>query len=155
MSNVIEKAVASKNSKKNFPLFRAGDTVQVHVLVKEGEKERTQIYKGIVIKLKGSGVSRCFTVRKISDGVGVERTFPFGSPIVEKIEVVSKGKVRRAKLYFLRKLQGKAAKLTSELVTQEAAPVMTAEEKAQEQAKKEARKASAKNTNKKPAPKKK
>ncbi len=129
MTNVIEKAVASKNSKKTFPKFRAGDTVEVHVIVKEGEKERTQLYKGIVIKLKGTGVSRCFTVRKISDGVGVERTFPFGSPIVEKIQVIATGKVRRAKLYYLRALQGKAAKLQSELVTQEASTEVSTEPK--------------------------
>ncbi|MCC6138048.1 MAG: 50S ribosomal protein L19 [Bdellovibrionaceae bacterium] len=119
MTNLLEKAVASKNQKKSFPLFRAGDTVEVHVIVKEGEKERTQLYKGVVIKLKGTGVSRCFTVRKISDGVGVERTFPFASPIVEKIELIAQGKVRRAKLYYLRRLQGKAAKLSSELVSKE------------------------------------
>lgn len=151
MSNVIEKAVASKNAKKTFPKFRAGDTVEVHVLVKEGEKERTQLYKGVVIKLKGSGVSRCFTVRKISDGVGVERTFPFGSPIVEKIQVISTGKVRRAKLYFLRKLQGKAAKLQSELVSQEVTE-LTPEERAAKAAKKAAAKRPAV---KKAAPKKK
>lgn len=129
MSNLIEKAVASKNAKKSFPKFRAGDTVEVHVLVKEGEKERTQLYKGVVIKLKGTGVSRCFTVRKISDGVGVERTFPFASPIVEKIDLIAQGKVRRAKLYYLRRLQGKAAKLTSELVSKEdLAVAMSAQE---------------------------
>jgi len=139
MANVIEKAVASKNTKKTFPKFRAGDTVEVHVLVKEGEKERTQLYKGVVIKLKGTGVSRSFTVRKISDGVGVERTFPFGSPIVEKIQVISTGKVRRAKLYYLRGLQGKAAKLQSELVTQETSDEAAAP-KAEKAAKKTAKK---------------
>lgn len=139
MSNVIAKAVASKNAKKNFPKFRAGDTVEVSVLVKEGEKERTQVYKGVVVKFKGHGVARSFTVRKISDGIGVERTFPFTSPIVEKIQVISQGKVRRAKLYYLRKLEGKAAKLESELVSQE--DNRTAEEIAAETEKKAARKA--------------
>lgn len=139
MSNVIEKAVASKNTKKNFPKFRAGDTVEVSVLVKEGEKERTQLYKGVVVKMKGHGVARSFTVRKISDGVGVERTFPFVSPIVEKIQVIAEGKVRRAKLYYLRALEGKAAKLESELVSQE--DTRSAEEIAAEAEKKAARKA--------------
>lgn len=139
MTDIIAKAVASKNTKKNFPQFRAGDTVEVSVLVKEGEKERTQLYKGVVVKLTGHGVARSFTVRKISDGVGVERTFPFTSPIVEKIQVIATGKVRRAKLYYLRKLQGKAAKLESELVSQE--DTRTAEEIAAEAATKAARKA--------------
>lgn len=139
MSNVIAKAVASKNVKKNFPKFRAGDTVEVSVLVKEGEKERTQVYKGVVIKLKGHGVARSFTVRKISDGVGVERTFPFTSPIVEKVQVISEGKVRRAKLYYLRDLEGKAAKLESELVSQ--VETRSADEIAAEAEKKAARKA--------------
>lgn len=115
MTNVVQKAVESAHSKKSFPQFRAGDTVEVHVRVKEGEKERTQIYKGIVLKIKGSGVGRSFTVRKISDGVGVERTFPFTSPSVEKVELVAQGQVRRSKLYYLRKLEGKAAKVKSEL----------------------------------------
>lgn len=139
MSDVIAKAVARKNTKKNFPQFRAGDTVEVSVLVKEGEKERTQLYKGVVVKLTGHGVARSFTVRKISDGVGVERTFPFTSPIVEKVQVIAQGKVRRAKLYYLRKLEGKAAKLESELVAQE--DTRSAEEIAAEAAVKAARKA--------------
>lgn len=147
MSNVIVKAVETVSKKngtanKKFPKFRAGDTVEVHVLVKEGEKERTQLYKGVVVKLKGMGIARCFTVRKISDGVGVERTFPFASPIVEKVQVIAEGKVRRAKLYYLRKLQGKAAKLQSELVSQE--DTRSAEEIAAEAEKKAARKANAK-----------
>lgn len=97
--------------------FGSGDTVNVFVKVREGEKERTQLYKGIVTKIQGAGVSRSFTVRKISAGVGVERTFPFASPAVEKVERVNVGSVRRAKLYYLRGLEGKAAKIESELVS--------------------------------------
>jgi large subunit ribosomal protein L19 len=96
--------------------FTAGDTVGVYVKVREGDKERVQLYKGVCIKVQGEGVTRTFTVRKISAGVGVERTFPFRSPSVDRVEVISKGKVRRSKLYFLRNLKGKAARLTSELV---------------------------------------
>lgn len=93
--------------------FRPGDSVNVFVKVKEGEKERTQIFKGVVTKLQNSGAGRSFTVRKISAGVGVERTFPFASPIVEKVELLTIGQVRRAKLYYLRGLEGKAAKINS------------------------------------------
>ena len=97
--------------------FRSGDTVNVFVKVKEGEKERVQVYKGLVTKVQGSGIGRSFTVRKISAGVGVERTFPFASPSIDRIEVLTKGNVRRSKLYFLRELEGKAAKIESELVS--------------------------------------
>lgn len=119
MTNVIQKAVEATHPKKSFPKFRAGDTVEVHVRVKEGEKERTQVYKGVVLKIKGSGVGRSFTVRKISDGVGVERTFPYTSPFVEKVELIAQGQVRRSKLYYLRSLEGKAAKVKSELYSGE------------------------------------
>lgn len=95
--------------------FRPGDTVNVWVKVKEGEKERLQVYKGTVTKFGGAGFSRSFTVRKISAGVGVERTFPFSSPAVDRVEVLATGKVRRSKLYYLRALEGKAAKIESEL----------------------------------------
>jgi large subunit ribosomal protein L19 len=91
--------------------------VEVAVKVKEGEKERTQIYKGIVIRVQGAGNGSNFTVRKMSSGVGVERTFPFVSPAIESVTVISHGKVRRSKLYFLRDLKGKAAKITSELAS--------------------------------------
>lgn len=97
--------------------FKSGDTVEVSVKVREGEKERIQLFKGVVTKIEGAGASRSFTVRKISDGVGVERTFPFASPSVEKIKLISKGQVRRARLYYLRKLAGKAARIDSELVS--------------------------------------
>ncbi|MCE3010157.1 MAG: 50S ribosomal protein L19 [Proteobacteria bacterium] len=116
-TNLVRR-VTQKASNKAISEFRTGDTVNVFVKVKEGEKERTQVYKGIVTKLQGSGASRSFTVRKISAGVGVERTFPFNSPAVEKVETLTTGKVRRSRLYFLRGLEGKAAKISSELVSQ-------------------------------------
>ena len=97
---------------KNLTSFKSGDTVSVGVKVSEGNKTRIQTFKGVVIKISsGSGVSKSFTVRKISNGIGVERIFPFHSPNIESIEVVKKGKVRRAKLYYLRKLKGKAARV--------------------------------------------
>lgn len=99
--------------KTDLPEFKAGDRVKVHVRVIEGEKERIQPYEGDVIAIKGSGMSRTFTVRKISSGVGVERIFPYNSPKVAKVEIVREGKVRRAKLYYLRKLSGKAARIKS------------------------------------------
>ncbi|RFT14703.1 MAG: LSU ribosomal protein L19p [Candidatus Saccharicenans subterraneus] len=94
--------------------FRVGDTVKVHVLIREGDKERIQIFKGDVIAKRGSGLGATFTVRKVSYGVGVERIFPLHSKMVKKVEVVRHGKVRRAKLYYLRQLKGKAAKLKEE-----------------------------------------
>jgi len=115
-TNLVRR-VTLKPVAKAMPTFRPGDTVSVSVKVKEGEKERIQLYKGVVTKLQGSGTARSFTVRKVSAGVGVERTFPFRSPAVDKVEVVSTGKIRRAKLYYLRDLDGKAAKIESELVT--------------------------------------
>jgi large subunit ribosomal protein L19 len=113
-TNLIRR-VTKRPVSKTIQSFRPGDTVNVHVKVKEGEKERVQLYKGVVTKINGSGVMRSFTVRKISAGVGVERIFPFTSPAVEKVEVVTTGKVRRSKLYYLRNLEGKAAKIDSEL----------------------------------------
>jgi large subunit ribosomal protein L19 len=95
----------------DVPLFSPGDTVKVHVKVKEGEKERIQVFQGLVIARKGGGVRETFTVRKISQGVGVERTFPVHSPVLEKIEVERHGQVRRAKLYYLRDRRGKAARI--------------------------------------------
>ena len=95
----------------DIPDFRAGDTVRVHAKVVEGTRERIQIFEGVVIKRRGEGVSETYTVRKISNGVGVERTFPVHTPRVEKIEVVRQGRVRRAKLYYLRDRQGKAARI--------------------------------------------
>jgi large subunit ribosomal protein L19 len=95
----------------DLPEFRAGDTVKVHVKVTEGTRSRVQIFQGVVIRIQGSGIGRTFTVRKVSFGVGVERTFPLHSPIFEQIEIVTRGDVRRAKLYYLRNLRGKAAKI--------------------------------------------
>lgn len=97
--------------KDDVPEFRAGDTVKVHVRVVEGKKERIQIFQGVVIARKGGGSRETFTVRKISGGIGVERVFPLHSPIIDKIEVSRRGKVRRAKLYYLRELRGKAARI--------------------------------------------
>jgi large subunit ribosomal protein L19 len=97
--------------KDDVPEFRAGDTVKVHVRVVEGKKERIQIFQGVVIARKGGGSRETFTVRKISGSIGVERIFPLHSPILDKIEVVRHGKVRRAKLYYLRELRGKAARI--------------------------------------------
>ena len=97
--------------KENLPNFRAGDTVRVNVRVREGEKERLQAFEGVVIARKHGGISETFTVRKISSGVGVERIFPLHSPSIESITVVRQGRVRRAKLYYLRNLRGKAARI--------------------------------------------
>ncbi|MBA4494711.1 50S ribosomal protein L19 [Paenactinomyces guangxiensis] len=105
------RAVTEGQLRQDIPLFRAGDTLRVHVKVKEGQRERIQVFEGVVIQRRGGGVSETFTVRKISYGVGVERTFPLHSPRIDKIEVVRRGKVRRAKLFYLRKLRGKAARI--------------------------------------------
>ena len=95
----------------DIPSFRAGDTIKVHVKVIEGNRSRIQVFQGVVIRRHGGGIGETFTVRKVSFGVGVERTFPVHTPIVEKIEVITRGDVRRAKLYYLRDLRGKAAKI--------------------------------------------
>jgi large subunit ribosomal protein L19 len=108
--NALEK-VEQAQMKKDVTPFRPGDTVKVHVKIKEGEKERIQVFEGTVIGLRRAQNHSTFTVRKISFGTGVERIFPLHSPVVDKIEVVRSGKVRRAKLYYLRKLRGKAARL--------------------------------------------
>jgi large subunit ribosomal protein L19 len=110
----IVRQLESQQSKKEPPDLRPGETVRVHVKVVEGEKERTQIFEGIVIGLSGAGNRATFTVRKISYGVGVERIFPLHSPRIDKVEIVSRGKVRRAKLYYLRQRSGKAARLYGE-----------------------------------------
>ena len=101
----------AKSLRSDVPAFRPGDTVNVHVKVIEGSRSRVQQFKGVVIRRQGDGVRETFTVRKISFGVGVERTFPVHSPIFEKLEVVTRGDVRRAKLYYLRDLRGKKAKI--------------------------------------------
>jgi large subunit ribosomal protein L19 len=97
--------------KRALPPFRVGDTVRVHYRITEGEKERIQVFQGVVIRRSGGGLGRTFAVRKVSGGVGVERIFPQASPNIDKLEVVSSGRVRRAKLYYLRELQGKKARL--------------------------------------------
>lgn len=97
--------------KEGLPEFRPGDTLKVHVRVVEGKKERIQIFQGVVIARKGGGTRESFTVRKMSGGIGVERVFPLHSPVLDKIEVMRRGKVRRAKLYYLRELRGKAARI--------------------------------------------
>ena len=111
--NIVGQLEAQQ-SKPAAPALRPGETVRVHVKIVEGEKERTQVFEGIVIGMSGSGSRANFTVRKISYGVGVERIFPLHSPRIDKVEVVSRGKVRRAKLYFLRQRSGKAARLVGE-----------------------------------------
>lgn len=104
-------ALNKKSIKKSIPDFRTGDTVKVHVKVIEGTRSRIQIFQGVVISRSGHGVSESFTVRKVSFGTGVERTFPINAPTIEKVEIVSRGDVRRGKLYFLRELRGKASKI--------------------------------------------
>ena len=104
-------SVDAPSLRTDIPDFRAGDTVKVHVKVVEGTRSRIQIFQGVVIRRHGRGVGETYTVRKVSFGVGVERTFPVHSPVIDKIEVVTRGDVRRAKLYYLRDLRGKAAKI--------------------------------------------
>ena len=108
--NILD-AVDAVSLRKDIPQFRAGDELKVHVRVIEGSKSRLQVFQGIVIRRQGDGVRETFTIRKVSYGVGVERTFPVHTPVIEKIELVKKGEVRRAKLYYLRDLRGKAAKI--------------------------------------------
>ncbi|MBC9224712.1 50S ribosomal protein L19 [Aeromicrobium sp. 636] len=110
MTNVIDQ-IAAQSKRDDIPEFRAGDTLKVHVNIVEGNRSRVQMFQGVCIKVQGSGIGRTFTVRKVSFGVGVERTFPLHSPVIEKIEIFSRGDVRRAKLYYLRNLRGKAAKI--------------------------------------------
>ena len=104
-------ALDADSLRADIPDFRPGDTVKVHVRVVEGNRSRIQVFQGVVIRRQGGGIRETFTVRKVSFGVGVERTFPVHTPVVEKIEVVTRGDVRRAKLYYLRELRGKAAKI--------------------------------------------
>jgi len=110
MTNLIDTLAASAK-RDDIPEFRAGDTLKVHVKVVEGNRARVQLCQGVCLRIQGSGIGRTFTVRKVSFGVGVERTFPLHTPIIDKIEVITRGDVRRAKLYYLRNLRGKAAKI--------------------------------------------
>nr|NNM91145.1 50S ribosomal protein L19 [Bacilli bacterium] len=107
----LVQVVAREQLRSDIPAFRPGDTLRVHVKVREGSRERIQVFEGFVIKRRGTAISATFTVRKISYGVGVERAFPLHSPKLEKIERVKRGKVRRAKLYYMRNLRGKAARI--------------------------------------------
>jgi large subunit ribosomal protein L19 len=109
--DVIEK----ESHRRDLPPFRSGDTVRVHVKIREGDKERTQVFEGVVLRRRNGGSSGSFTVRKVSYGIGVERIFPLDSPTVEKLEIKSRGHVRRSRLYFLRELRGKKARLRSKL----------------------------------------
>ncbi|MBA2870784.1 large subunit ribosomal protein L19 [Anoxybacillus calidus] len=110
MHHLIQE-ITKEQLRTDLPDFRPGDTVRVHVKVVEGNRERIQVFEGVVIKRRGAGISETFTVRKVSYGVGVERTFPVHTPKIAKLEVVRRGKVRRAKLYYLRQLRGKAARI--------------------------------------------
>lgn len=111
MRNKIMEAVESSQLRQDFPDFSVGDNIKVHVRIKEGEKERIQVYEGLVIAIKHAGTNKTFNVRKLSYGIGVERTFLFSSPLISHIDVVRKNKVRRSKLYFIRERTGKAARL--------------------------------------------
>ena len=104
-------ALDAESLRSDIPAFRPGDTLKVHVRVVEGNRSRIQLFQGVVIRRQGAGSRETFTVRKISGGVGVERTFPVHTPVIEKIEIASRGAVRRAKLYYLRELRGKAARI--------------------------------------------
>lgn len=110
MNNIIRE-LEKEQMRNDIPQFRPGDTVRVHLKVVEGQRERIQIFEGVVIRRRGTGIAETFTVRKISSGIGVERILPLHSPKIDKIEVVRRGKVRRAKLYYLRNLHGKAARI--------------------------------------------
>ena len=110
--NILD-SVAQDYLKKDIPAFNVGDTVKVHVKIKEGNRERIQIFEGFVLKRQNGGIAETFTVRRIASGIGVEKTFPLHSPWVEKIEVVRKGRVRRARLHYMRSRTGKAAKIKS------------------------------------------
>ena len=136
--NILD-VVDAASLRKDIPQFRAGDELKIHVRVIEGNKSRLQVFQGVVIRRQGDGVRETFTIRKVSYGVGVERTFPVHTPVIEKIELVQKGDVRRAKLYYLRDLRGKAAKIREKrdgivgygdgiLSTPEPAPVVVASE---------------------------
>ena len=112
--NIVQQ-IERDGLRRDLPPFRPGDTVRVHVRVREGDKERTQVFEGVVIRRRGGGRSASFTVRKVSYGVGVERIFPIESPSVQKVEIKSRGHVRRSRLYYLRDLRGKKARLRSKL----------------------------------------
>jgi large subunit ribosomal protein L19 len=129
MSDLVRRVTWDRIKKtKKLPDFGTGDTIGVYVKVKEGEKERVQLYQGVVLKMQGSGPSRSFTVRKIASGVGVERTFPLLSPSIDRVEIISRGKVRRSRLFYLRALKGRSARLDSEVYFGEETAVGAADE---------------------------
>ncbi len=107
----VIKQLEREQMRLDMPAFSPGDTVRVHVKIREGDKERIQVFQGVVISKRKGGMNATFTVRKVSYGVGVERVFPTHSPIIDKVEIVTRGRVRRAKIYYLRKLRGKAARI--------------------------------------------
>lgn len=109
--NIIEDIAKEINTKKDLPTFKAGDNITVYYTIKEGDKQRTQFFKGDVIQRKGIGATETFTIRKISHSIAVERVFPINSPLIEKIEINKKGKVRRSKIFYLRNLTGKKARI--------------------------------------------
>lgn len=112
MANVVMQDIINEvNPRAELPTFDAGDTVSVHYKIKEGNKERVQVFQGVVIQKKGTGSTETFTVRKMSSGVGVERIFPSNSPFIDKLEVLKRGKVRRSRIYYLRERMGKAARI--------------------------------------------
>ena len=112
----VIKQLEREQMRMDMPDFLPGDTVRVHVKIKEGDKERIQVFQGIVVSKRKGGISATFTVRKVSYGVGVERIFPFHSPIIDRVEKITRGRVRRAKIYYLRKLHGKAARIREKRV---------------------------------------
>lgn len=131
--SALLKKVADKLSHKktkSYPAFKSGDNVRVFVKVREGEKVRIQPYEGIVIKVRSGGAKAAFTVRKIASGVGVERTFPLHSPVIDRIMLVSKGEVRRAKLYYMRGLRGRKGRIRSEYVYEDSSDIPQSEDKA-------------------------
>ena len=132
----ILKQITEEYQKTDIPAFKVGDTVRVHIKIKEGSRERIQVFEGFVLKRQSGGISETFTVRKISSGVGVEKTFPLHSPKIEKIELVREGDVRRAKLNYMRQRTGKAAKIKAKVYTDEQ---IAAKKAAQEAAEAEAR----------------
>ncbi len=113
--DILSTIAAQLTEKRELPAFKAGDTITVHFKIKEGEKERIQQYQGVVIQRKGTGVTRTFTVRKISNSIGVERIFPDNSPFIDKIDVNKKGVVRRARIFYIRELKGKKARIKEKL----------------------------------------
>lgn len=123
----IMAMVARRQLRKNPPAFRAGDTVRVHTKIQEGDKERIQIFEGVVIARRGSDINSTFTVRKVSYGIGVERIFPLHSPMVDRIDVKQRGRVRRAKLYYLRELAGRAARIEEQKKDAEVAAALSRE----------------------------